>query len=314
MSRRAKSRRGKKGKVKSIVRLLPPFLIIACAAWVVYFVWSPADTTPGPSPSKVTATSTFNKPLEFKAAILDQLEAFSPGSTFIEEAKKALTSAGFTVEYYPPEDVTVELYRKLPLLECRLIVLRVHSAVSDDGGVYPFTSEPYSESKYPFEQLMGTVGKGSLTKDPPYYFAISPSFVTYEMEGNFNGAMVILSTCHGLCSPKFADRLMQRGVSVVIGWDGLVDLSHTDRATLVLLRSLIEGSTVMQAVETTMREVGPDPQHGSLLRYYPLKNGKVSVWRIPSPGIALLHNRSLVIAAVGERLLLAMPRRNFSTL
>jgi len=310
MSRRAKSRRGKKARAKSIVRLLPPFLIIACAALVVYFAWSPADTGPSSSTSRATATSTFNKPLEFKAAILDQLEAFSPGSAFVGEAKKTLTSAGFAVKYYPAENVTVELYRRLPLLECRLIVLRVHSAVSDDGGVYPFTSEPYSESKYPFEQLMGTVGKGSLTMDPPYYFAISPSFVTYEMEGNFNGAMVILSTCHGLCSPKLADRLIQRGVSVVIGWDGLVDLPHTDRATLVLLKALVEGATVMQAVETTVGEVGPDPQHGSLLRYYPPKNGKISVWRIPSSGTALIHNRSSMIATVGERLLLKMPRRN----
>jgi len=314
MSGRPKSRKRKKGKVKSSVRLLLSFLIIACAASILYFAWSPADTNPGPSPSTATATSTFSKPLEFKAAILDQLEAFLPGSAFIEEAKKILTSSGFIVKYYPAEDVTVELYRRLPLLECRLIVLRVHSAVSDDGGVYPFTSEPYSESKYPFEQLMGTVGKGSVTMDPPYYFAISPSFVTYEMKGSFNGAMIFLSTCHGLCSPKLADRLIQRGASVVIGWDGLVDLPHTDRATVVLLKALVEGSTVMQAVEATVGEVGPDPQYGSLLRYYPPRNGKISVWRIPSQGIALIHNRSSVIAAVGECLLLTMPRRNLSPL
>jgi len=129
MSGRPKSRKRKKGKVKSSVRLLLSFLIIACAASILYFAWSPADTNPGPSPSTATATSTFNKPLEFKAAILDQLEAFLPGSAFIEEAKKILTSSVFIVKYYPAEDVTVELYRRLPLLECRLIVLRAHSAV-----------------------------------------------------------------------------------------------------------------------------------------------------------------------------------------
>jgi len=286
---RRKFRKRSKAKDRSSLGLMVPSVAIVCMAVVLYLAWSPAGTRQRQVASTTVSTAVPERPLEFKAAIIDQLAIFSPESAFVEEARKTLTSAGFTVRHYAPREVTVDFYRKLPSLGYRLIVLRVHSAVSDDGGVYPFTSEPYSESEYPFEQLMGYVGKGSVTKDPPYYFAISPSFVTYGMEGNFRGAIIILSTCHGLCSPKLADRLIQRGASVVVGWDGLVDLPHTDKATVVLLKALVKGFTVMQAVEDVMKEVGPDPQYGSLLRYYPPKSGRVNVWNVSLPATLIME-------------------------
>ncbi len=49
-----------------------------------------------------------------------------------------MRGAGYDVDYYKGEDVTVELYRSLPSFGYKLIVLRVHSAyvpkyLSDNG-------------------------------------------------------------------------------------------------------------------------------------------------------------------------------------
>jgi len=277
MSKDKRRTGNKKRKLRSSLKLLALVLAIAYLVTVAFFAWSPPERK-GPLTYTTSTSPGLEKPLKFEAAIIDQLVAFSPDVAFAEEAKRIFTSRGLTVKYHPAQEVTVDLYKKLPSLGYGLIVLRVHSAVSDDGGVYPFTSEPYSESAYPFEQLMGYVGKGSVTKDPPYYFAISPSFVTYEMEGNFRGAIIVLSTCYGLSSPKFADRLIQRGASVVIGWDGPVNLAHTDKAINSLLKVLTERSTVTQAIEAVMKEVGPDPEYGSLLKCYPTKGGMARIW------------------------------------
>jgi hypothetical protein len=57
-------------------------------------------------------------------------------------------------------------------------------------------------------------------------------------------------------------------VSTYIGWNGYVDLSHSDQATLTLVRDLyVEKMTVKDSVEEAMREVGPDPLYKSVLDY-----------------------------------------------
>lgn len=65
-------------------------------------------------------------------------------------------------------------------------------------------------------------------------------------------------------SPKFI-----REASIVMGWDGPVDVDYVDGATLSLLRHLFsEGMGPERAVEAVMREVGPDLNTGSGLGYY----------------------------------------------
>jgi hypothetical protein len=278
----SRERRRKKTRIRSSALLALLLLVIFVAAFL-YIAWSPH------------ATSNYNSPLGMDAAIVDQLTAFSPNKAFVEEAQGMLTSAGFTVKYYPPADVTVELYRHLPSLGYRLIILRVHTAGPESNGdVYPFTSEAYDVNRYPLEQLAGSLAKASMqNQSGPYYFAISPLFVSKEMQGNFRGAIIILSSCVGLSSTNLADALIRRGASALIGWDGTVTLTHTDGATLVLLKHLTGGSAIAEAVQAAMREVGPDPEYGSVLTYYPSNASQVTVWTLVLAAI----NRSSQVSA-----------------
>jgi len=49
-----------------------------------------------------------------RAAIVDQLSLTSPNQAFVQEATSMLEGAGYAVDYYPGEQVTIEFYQDLP--------------------------------------------------------------------------------------------------------------------------------------------------------------------------------------------------------
>ena len=61
-----------------------------------------------------------------------------------------------------------------------------------------------------------------------------------------------------------AKAFVSQGASAVIGWNTAVSAPRTDEATELLLRHLVtDRLDVQQAVTSTMREVGPDPENGA---------------------------------------------------
>jgi len=222
---------------------------------------------------------------QLKAAIVDQgslSPAAGPNPVFIETATNILEEAGYTVDYYPGEEVTVEFYRNLPTHGYRLIILRVHSSATELQGedfvespVAFFTSEPYSQTKYVYEQLTDQLVVAYYpVPEPSYYFAILPKFVTANTKGRFQDTIIVMMGCEGLNNTKMAEAFMEKGATAYISWSQDVLASHTDQATIYLLTHLLtEKQTIEQAVENTMKEVGQDPAYNSVLLYYPLKSG-----------------------------------------
>lgn len=216
-----------------------------------------------------------------KAVIIDQgslSPAAGPNPVFIETATHILKQAGYTVDYYPGEKVTVEFYRNLPTHGYSLIILRVHSAIEENAqSVGLFTSEKYTTTKYIYEQLTdqlyeGHIGTGFV--EGLTYFGITPNFVKASMKGKFQNAIVVLMGCNGLTYTNMAQALIEKGAKAYISWSGTVLASHTDQATTQLLKHLItEKQTIKKAVTETMEEVGPDPVDNSILQYYPLESG-----------------------------------------
>lgn len=233
----------------------------------------------------LTMTNT-NVPITGKrAAIIDALIGL-PNPTFVENATNTLNSAGFEVDCYTNDDVTVDLYRNLPYLNYELIILRVHSGplcyVLPNGtivvgeGISFFTGERYDENKYLIEQSLQQISFSiPLTGESnEQYFAIPPLFIDQCMKGRFQDTIIILDSCYGFHDLKMAQALIDRGASVYIGWEKEVTVQHTDNAILALLKSLcIENLTIRDAVEKTMNDIGPDPVYGSILEYYPMDKG-----------------------------------------
>ncbi len=228
-----------------------------------------------------------------RAAIVDQLSVRIPNPSFVETATTTLEQAGYAVDYYDADKVTVDFFRDLPTHGYDLIILRAHSAIprkdlglpvdvsqtvldrvmakiGDD--VLLFTSQPYDSSAYVDDQksmrLFPVVYAGDTADNA--YFAVSSFFVESSMRGRFNGTTIILMGCSSLASDKTAAALVDKGAKGVTGWTDMVTPEHTDKATAQLLRHLLEDKLPLsKAVDITMSDVGQDPTYGSSMRAYP---------------------------------------------
>jgi len=226
----------------------------------------------------------------YEAAIVDHLSfrEETKNETFKDSSVSILEAAGFDINYYPGEDVTVNFYRNLFSHNYGLIVLRVHSAIiGNSTRLGLFTSELFDESKYDtpsapyYDDIVNAkpqrIVKAYFPDDPTQYFAISPEFI--EKYGNFQNATVIMMGCDGLKYSTMAEAFRRKGAKICVGWDGLVSTPHTDHATTRLLQHLAVENTVNDAVGNTIDEVGreemyfQDQGYNSTLKYYPIAAG-----------------------------------------
>jgi hypothetical protein len=218
-----------------------------------------------------------------KAAIVDQLSLTMPNQTFIETATATLEQAGYTVDYYEGEKVTVEFYRNLPTHGYRLIILRAHSALGGERKppLAIFSSEPYNKMEHVPEQIAGQLVKVRFQpyqEGDPAYFGIFPNFVRSSMNGRFENTIIIMMGCDGLTDADMAKAFVEKGAKGYISWFGPVSASHTDTTTTQLLQHfLIEKLTLKQSVQETFKQVGFDPTYTSLLIYYPLEAGDQTI-------------------------------------
>jgi len=225
---------------------------------------------------------------EPSAAIVDQLSAAHGNETFVEECTSMLQEAGFTVDYYASDSVTVEFFRKLPTRGYGLLVLRVHCATyhPDLRVVALFSSERYSQNRYVGEQLndqVSAVAFAPYEEGDPTYFGITDRFVVSCMEGQFDDTIVVMMGCDSMRYHSMADAFVERGASVYVGWDDLVSTPHTDRVTIDLLRRLLfQGHTVAKAVAEAMATSGADPYYGGVLSFYPVASGNCTVGELLS--------------------------------
>ncbi|RME46867.1 MAG: hypothetical protein D6791_07235 [Chloroflexi bacterium] len=216
------------------------------------------------------------------AAIVDQVALSQPNPYFTEQALSYLAQAGFDVDVYEGEDITVEFYRTLPTRGYDLILFRTHSTndfldpAPPGKPVYLYTGERHNRNRYTYLQLTQQIMAGRVLyeEDAPALFIVGPKFVRQTMEGRFNDTLIIIGGCDSLSTSDLAQALIERGASAVVGWNGLVDSSHNDRALLHLLRLLtVEGLTLEAAIARTRLEIGPDPTFRSEPGYFPADQG-----------------------------------------
>lgn len=210
---------------------------------------------------------------EGEVAIVDQFYRENPD--FSDRAIRLLENHDIKSDLY--QNVDVELYRWLPSLGYKLIVLRVHSGNymrtenTSRPATFLYTNENYDPKKYTIEQLKGQVRPGFIREGPQQgkFFTIMPEFVRSAMQGRFENSVVVISSCYVFNTPDLVEALHGKGARAVIGWENGVALEHTDEGTLSLLKSFLDNSTIGEAVREVMEEAGPDPWYGSTLKYYP---------------------------------------------
>jgi len=231
--------------------------------------------------SSVSSTLAVRQKHRLKAVIVDHLSINWPNPDFVEKCTALLRKAGYDVDYYKGEEVTVELYRHLPSHGYKLIILRTHSTyIPQYRSLAMFTSEPYSKHRYVYEQLRNRVASGFIEpyrKGDPRYLVVTDKFVRYSMEGTFNDSIIVMMGCRGIKKCN-ATAFIGKGAIAYVGWNGSVSAYHTDRATLHFLEHFVtEKQTVAQAVSQTMSDVGREPEHNATLLWWPIRAGGVTL-------------------------------------
>ena len=271
--------REEKKREQRIGLALTVAILIAIISVSSFFIYSMLSSSP-----QEQETSSTSEP---KAAIVDHLSLTAPNQTFIQTATNTLKQAGYTVDYYQGEEVTVEFYRNLPTHGYSLIILRVHSALGrrQEPPVALFTSEPAEKYKYVYERLTdrlhGVAYSPQELERGITYFGIMPSFVRSSLNGRFQNTTIIMMGCNGLTYTDMAEAFLGKGAKVYISWNKPVLASHTDSATAHLLQHfLIQKLTLKESLQETFKEVGFDPVYESLLIYYPLEAGDYTIQNI----------------------------------
>jgi hypothetical protein len=231
------------------------------------------------------------------AAIVDQLGPTAPDADFIASTTQTLKQAGYAVDYYPGDQVTVEFFRHLAERNYDLLVLRAHSGLTtitnaDTGqvthtrSVSIFTSEPFDASQYQTERNAGRLGRSRLVEDSQEVlgvFGIEPDFVRYSMQGRFNHTLVVMMGCNGVDAPLMARAFLDRGASAVVGWDNFVSAPFTDTVTSHFLDALLTRKIPVQdAVRQVSAQFGRDPQFGGQLQLVTGASGRSA----PAPSAA----------------------------
>jgi len=244
---------------------------------------------------------TFDLPL--KAAIIDQLYEDYPNEDFHQKATEYLETAGYQVDVFTTESITVDFYKSLPKKNYQFVVVRTHGVVgSEDSSVMLFTGERYTEDKYIQEQLFGHVLKGTpflersfeaskhdssewvivndtyrYLKTPVQieddsvgdYFVISPKLVSESMDGKFPGTIFVLGGCNTMEDTSMAESLVKRGASTVVGWEVPISSAQNDFTLLqVLKETLINDMDIKDAVDF-VRESKFRHSPDIWLKYYP---------------------------------------------
>lgn len=247
-------------RLRNVV-ILVAFGLLLLSVGILWVNWSSAPQQP--------QLQQFQPPADVKvprAAILDGLYDTEPNSTLTGSMVQCLSNAGYTVDIFRGTNVTIDLLRNVG--GYKILILRLHSTINIRYGfLYLFSGEKYTESKYVNEQLAGAVRKAyTFNESEPPYFALNAVFLGNNKPDGLNGTTIILTGCNGTGTPYDIQRFFERGVKAYVSWDGYVKLSHSDEATLRLVKALcLEGLSPKAAVEEVNREVGPDPFYQSEL-------------------------------------------------
>ena len=216
------------------------------------------------------------------AVVIDQLSPAYANEKLRGGARESFGAFGLEVKEYEGDEVDVDLYRGLGLMDCGVCLIRSHSGILVLEGEEKehitslFTNEPYSQLRYVSEQLSDRVLiVRSNEDDEQLTFGISPLFVEKSMEGELPSTIVIIAGCSCLGSPDLATAFLSRGASVVVSWDRSVNLDYLDVVTAYFLEGFFSrGLTLEDAVAQTMAEYGPDSEFGSIMTYLPVAAGR----------------------------------------
>ena len=201
-----------------------------------------------------------------KAAILDGLSRDYPNKTFIESAKKILERAGFTVDIYGPENMSLNLLKELPSRDYGLIIFRVHGGrIRQPIGLFMGSGlfiERCSPESYRREVESGYLLLGRPFLSNETYCVAPPHYIIDKLHGRFKKAIIIAISCFTGDDEVMAIAFFKRGARAYIGFKGKISPTYGDTFTIKLLRKIYaENLSIQEAFNQVKEELGPDPHY-----------------------------------------------------
>jgi len=217
-----------------------------------------------------------------KAVIIDQLDKDITNLHYQNKTMSYLMDAGYEVDFYTTDDITVDFYKHLPSKNYEFIVIRSHSLAifGKNPSEWLFTGEKYSNEVHIGETLSGQLSPGvpfMVTTDQKItysqalkerHFMIGSKFIDESMVGQFPGSVIILGGCETMPHEFLAESLVKRGASSVIGWNELVGSNYNDKAIISLLEEiLVNGLKIDKAINLVMGDFKRDKSNLTLKHY-----------------------------------------------
>jgi len=214
-----------------------------------------------------------------RAAIIDQLGGLYPNPVFISGIRTELEKCGYEVNLFSGDDITVDLYRKLPTYGFRFLLFRVHATVPPAEAPYAgrtmlYTNEIYDKHTHLQDQLFERVVPAATEDNATRCFAVSSDYISGFSEGQYDRSIIVMMGCSSLQVPDMAKAFVDRGAAAYVGWSGTVKLNYVDSATLTFINNLCSKKlTIKDALTRTVEENGLDPDYDSYPVLYPYKSG-----------------------------------------
>ena len=221
---------------------------------------------------------------QLRAVIIDQLHDELPNFMFQEKAQMMLEDAGYHVDLYTTDEITVDFYKNLPSMNYHFILIRSHGGedLPDENPTFLFTGEKYSKEKYTIEQISHQIGYGIPIYSEEYaelkesgqdvfdqaYFTVGSKMVD-GMVGTFPDSIVIVGGCASASSHDLMVSLIHKGAKHALGWDGTIYSKDNDNAMILLLDEILVNQVPLyDAVAEINKEVIHDFKMPTTLKLF----------------------------------------------
>lgn len=208
-----------------------------------------------------------------RAVILDGLSTDHPNQTFIRSVMSVLMYAGYEVNIYNSENITLKLLKELPTKNYDLVIFRVHGGrIRQPIGLY-IGSGLFIEKCNP-DSHVEEIESGYLLIGRPFfsndtYCVAPPHYITNKLQGRFKNTLIIAMSCFTGNDDAMAMAFFSRGAGAYIGFSGKISPDYADAFTITFLRKLyVEKFPLQEAFTQVREELGPDPYYGGMPTLY----------------------------------------------
>jgi len=183
-----------------------------------------------------------------------------------------LGRAGYIVDYYRDENVTINLLKRLDDEGYSVIYINSHGFIDPQGSFALFINEKINLYQNDIEEnSVGYLEAGSLAG---YLYVTPQFFLLYGNDSLFLDALIFIDACYSGNNTSLAEVFLNLGAQCFIGWNGPVNVIH---GIMMDGKFFHEACKYNKTVEQALRGIRADPDSGATLTYF--GNGTLRILR-----------------------------------